>query len=46
MTYHKLKNDLQEIIGILCQYKSMKIVEGYLMPDYVHLLLMISHIKE
>ena len=36
-----MRNDLQEIIGRLCQYKGVKIIEGHLMPDHVHLLLMI-----
>ena len=41
MIYHKLREDLSEIIGRLCQYKGVKIVEGQLMADHVHLLLMI-----
>ena len=41
MIYHKLRNDLSEIIGRLCQYKGVKIIEGQLMGDHVHLLLMI-----
>ena len=41
MIYHKLRNDLSEIIGRLCQYKGVKIIEGQLMADHVHLLLMI-----
>lgn len=41
MIYHKLRNDLREIIGRLCQYKGVKIIKGHLMGDYVHLLLMI-----
>lgn len=41
MIYHKLRNDLGEIIGRLCQYKGVKIIEGHLMGDHVHLLLMI-----
>ena len=39
MIYHKLRKDLAEIIGRLCQYKWMKIIEGNLMPDHIHLLL-------
>ena len=42
MIYHKLRKDLAEIIGRLCQYKWMKIIEGNLMPDHIHLLLEIS----
>ncbi len=41
MIYHKLRQDLSEIIGRLCKYKGVKIVEGHLMADHVHLLLMI-----
>ena len=41
MIYHKLRQDLSEIIGRLCQYKGIKIVEGHLMADHVHLLLLI-----
>ena len=41
MIYYKLRNDLSEIIGKLCQYKGVKIMEGHLMPDHVHLLLSI-----
>lgn len=41
MIYHKLRNDLGKIIGRLCQYKGVKIIEGHLMGDHVHLLLMI-----
>lgn len=41
MIYHKLRNDLSEIIGRLCQYKGVKIIERHLMADHVHLLLAI-----
>ena len=41
MIYHKLRQDLNEIMGKLCQYKGVKIVEGHLMADHVNLLLMI-----
>ena len=41
MIYHKLRQDLSEIIGRLCKYKGVKIIEGHLMADHVHLLLMI-----
>lgn len=41
MIYHKLRNDLSEIIGRLCQYKGVRIIEGHLMADHVHLLLAI-----
>ena len=39
--YNKLRKDLQEIIQRLCQYKGVKIIEGHMMPDHVHLLLAI-----
>lgn len=41
MIYYKLRKDLSEIIGKLCQYKGIKIIEGKLMADHVHLLLQI-----
>ena len=41
MIYHKVRNNLSEIIGRLWKYKGVKIVEGHLTADYVHLLLMI-----
>lgn len=39
MIYNKTRKDLSEIIGRLCQYKGVKIVEGHLIPNHVHLLL-------
>ena len=39
--YNKLRKDLSEIISNLCRYKGVKIEEGHLMPDHVHLLLSI-----
>ena len=33
MIYHRLRQDLSEIIGRLCQYKGVKIIEGYLIAD-------------
>ena len=41
MIYHKMRKDLSEIIGRLCQYKGVKIIEGHLMADHVHLLVAI-----
>lgn len=40
--YNKLRKDLGEIIVNLCRYKGIKIEEGHLMSDHVHLLLSIS----
>ncbi len=39
--YHQLRKDLQEIIRELCKWKGIKIIEGHMMPDHVHLLLSI-----
>ena len=36
-----MRKDLSEIIGRLCQYKGVKIIEGHLMADHVHLLVAI-----
>jgi putative transposase len=33
---------LQDDIRLLCQYKGVKILEGHMMPDHVHLLVSIS----
>ena len=41
LIYNKLRKDLQEIIQRLCQYKGVKILEGHMMADHVHLLLAI-----
>jgi len=37
--YNKLKIDIREIIRKLCKYKGVKIVEGHMMSDHIHLLL-------
>ena len=39
--YNQTRKDLQEIIKTLYKYKGVEIIEGYMMPDYVHLLLSI-----
>ena len=39
--YHQLRQDIQEIIKDLCKWKGIKIIEGHMMPDHVHLLLSI-----
>jgi len=39
--YNQYRKDLQEIIKTLCEYKGVEIIEGHMMPDYVHLLLSI-----
>jgi putative transposase len=40
--YYQLRKDLQEILKDLCKWKGVKIVEGHMMPDHVHLLLSIQ----
>ena len=37
--YNKLRKDIQKYIRDLCKWKGVEIIEGYLMPDHVHLLL-------
>ena len=39
--YNQYRRDLQDYIRLLCQYKGVKIIERYMMPDHVHLLLSI-----
>ena len=39
--YNQLRQDIQEIIKDLCKWKGIKIIEGHMMPDHVHLLLSI-----
>jgi len=41
MIYNQYRRDLQEDIRLLCQYKGVKILEGHMMPDHVHLLVSI-----
>ena len=36
--YYQYRKDLIEIIKLLCQYKGVKIIEGHMMLDHVHLL--------
>lgn len=40
--YNKYRESIRDIIKSLCCYKGIEILEGYLMPDHVHLLLSIS----
>ena len=35
--YGRLKEDVREVITILCKYKDVEIVEGAVCPDHVHL---------
>lgn len=39
--FGKIKETIREIIKQLCGYKGVKIVEGHIMNDHIHLLLMI-----
>ena len=39
--YNQLRNDIGEILRTLCRYKGVEIIEGHLMADYVHMLVMI-----
>jgi putative transposase len=39
--YKKLKKDIREIIKKLCDYKGVKILEGHLMDDHIHILVSI-----
>lgn len=36
--YNKLRADIQKYIQDLCKWKGVEIIEGYMMPDHVHLL--------
>ena len=39
--YNQYRKSLQDIIRTLCRYKGVKIIEGHMMPDHVHLVLSI-----
>lgn len=39
--YNQYRNSLHEILRRLCEYKGVKIIEGELMADYVHMLVLI-----
>ena len=39
--YNQYRKDLRDYIKLLCQYKGVRIIEGHLMPDHVHLLVSI-----
>ena len=39
--YNQYRNSLREILRRLCEYKGVKIIEGELMVDYVHMLVLI-----
>ena len=39
--YNKYREDLREILKMLCDWKGVKILEGHLMPDHIHMLVSI-----
>ena len=39
--YNQYREDLGEIIRMLCRYKGVEIIEGHLMKDHVHMLVVI-----
>lgn len=39
--YNQYRKDLGEILKVICRYKHVEIIEGYLMRDPVHMLVMI-----
>lgn len=39
--YAQYRKSLREMIGLLCKYKGVEILEGHLMIDHVHLVLSI-----
>ena len=39
--YNQLRKDIGEILRTLCRYKGVEIIEGHLMSDHVHMLVMI-----
>ena len=40
--YNQLREDIGEILRTLCRYKGVEIIEGHLMSDHVHMLVMIQ----
>ena len=39
--YNKYREDLREILKMLCDWKGIEILEGHLMPDHIHMLVSI-----
>ena len=39
--FYQYKRDIVNIIQRLCKNKGAEIIEGYIMPDHIHLLLLI-----
>ncbi len=40
--YNQYRDDLGEILRTLCRYKGVEIIEGHLMNNHVHMLVMIA----
>ena len=43
--YNQYREDLGQILRQLCQWKGVEIIEGHLMPDHVHMLVMLTSEK-
>ena len=41
LIYNKYREDLREILKMLCDWKGVEILEGHLMPDHIHMLVSI-----
>lgn len=39
--YNKYREDLREILKMLCDWKGVEILEGHFMPDHIHMLVSI-----
>ena len=39
--YNKYREDLREILKMLCDWKGVEILQGHLMPDHIHMLVSI-----
>lgn len=39
--YNKYREDLREILKMLCDWKGIEVLEGHLMPDHIHMLVSI-----
>ena len=39
--YNKYREDLRDILKMLCDWKGVEILEGHLMPDHIHMLVSI-----
>lgn len=44
--YNQLKEDIRDILKLLCAYKGVKISESHFMPDHIHILVNISSKNE